>query len=72
MSEVQEPMALRPREAAKVLGVSLRTLCAWESAGLITAARIGTGKRRTVLYPLAELKAWLASQLAQAKAEVDA
>ena len=67
MSEVQEPIALRPREAAKLLGISLRTLCAWECAGLITAARIGTGKRKTVLYPVNTLKEWLANQIANAK-----
>jgi hypothetical protein len=29
--------------------------------------RVGSGKRRTVLYPIADLQAWLTRQAAQAK-----
>lgn len=59
MSEL-ERVALRPRDAAKVLGISPRTL--WELSrprGPIPCIRIGRGKRKTVLYPVAELRAWL-------------
>lgn len=69
MSENQEPMALNPRDAARMLGISQRTLYGWECAGLITAVRIGAGNRKTVRFPVAYLKEWLANQLAQAKAE---
>ncbi len=55
----QTPLALRPREAAKMLGVSPRTLWGWTQAGLIPCARVGTGGRKTVLYPVADLRAWL-------------
>jgi len=62
-SNVQsQPVVLRYREAAKALGVSQRTLWLWTKAGLIPHVRVGLGRRKTILYPLDELKAWLASQ----------
>lgn len=54
-----EPLAYRPREAAKVLGISERTLWQLTHDGKIPCVRLGTGKRRAVLYPVAELQAWL-------------
>jgi predicted DNA-binding transcriptional regulator AlpA len=57
------PLALRPREAAKTLGISARTLWALTAPrGPIPCLRIGHGKRQTVLYPVAELQAWLSRQ----------
>jgi hypothetical protein len=35
--------------------------------GLVPCVRVGSGKRRTVLYPLAELQAWLTREAATAK-----
>lgn len=69
MTQSQEPLSLRPRDAAKALGVSTRTLWTWTQAGIVPCARTGTGKRKTVLYYVADLKNWLAkqSQLAQTK-----
>lgn len=61
------PLALRPREAAKALGISARHLWQLTKDGHIPCARIGSGTRKTVLYPVAELEAWLASQSARAK-----
>lgn len=61
------PLALRPRDAAKMIGVSARTLWAWTDAGLIPCARVGTGKRKTVLYSVADLQAWLSRQAAATK-----
>jgi len=58
-----EPLALRPREAAKALGISPRTLWGLTAPrGPIPCLRIGRGKRQTVLYPVAELQAWLRRQ----------
>jgi excisionase family DNA binding protein len=54
-------LALRPREAAKALGVSERTLWSWTGDGLIPCVRIGTG--RTVLYPVEMLRRWLEEQM---------
>ena len=61
MSEVP-PLALRPREAAKALGISARYLWQLTKDGRIPCVRVGGGKRKTVLYPVAELRAWLTQQ----------
>jgi excisionase family DNA binding protein len=50
-----ERLALRPAEAARLLGVSGRTLWSWTSRGLIPFIRIN----RTILYPYSALKEWL-------------
>ena len=57
------PLAFRPREAAKALGISPRLLWQLTHDGEIPRARIGTGTRRTVLYPISELAAWLDRQV---------
>ena len=58
-----EPLAIRPREAAKALGISVRTLWALSAPrGPIPCLRIGHGKRRSVLFPVIDLRAWLSSQ----------
>jgi len=69
---ISAPLALGPREAAKALGISVRTL--WGLTvprGPIPAIRLGHGRRRIVLYPLAELQAWLARQTQAAKGAND-
>jgi excisionase family DNA binding protein len=48
-------LALRPREAAKMLSVSQRTLWSWTKAGIIPHIRIG----RCVIYPADSLRIWL-------------
>lgn len=53
------PLALRPRQAARALGISSRHLWQLTRDGHIPCVRIGRGKRRTVLYPIADLEAWL-------------
>lgn len=59
MNESISPLVLRPREAAKALGISPRLLWQLTKDGRIPCVRVGSGKRRTVLYPLADLQAWL-------------
>jgi excisionase family DNA binding protein len=61
------PLALRPRDAAKALGISPRLLWQLTHDGHIPCVRVGSGKRRTVLYPTAELQAWLSRQAEAAK-----
>jgi excisionase family DNA binding protein len=61
-TSVLAPLALRPREAAKALGISPRLLWQLTHDGLIPCVRVGSGKRRTVLYPVADLQAWLTRQ----------
>ena len=53
-------LALRPREAARALGISARTLWAWTKAGRVPSVRVG----HVVMYPTDALKAWLAQQAA--------
>jgi len=54
-------LALRPREAAKVLGISERTLWGLTAPrGPIPAVKLGSGKRSGVLYRVADLENWLA------------
>jgi excisionase family DNA binding protein len=67
MTELTSPLALRPREAAKALGISVRHLWQLTKDGHIPCVRIGSGTRKTVLYPVAELHAWLSRQSATAK-----
>ena len=59
---VQTTLALRPRETAKALGISPRLLWQLTHDGQIPCVRVGSGKRRTVLYPTADLQAWLSRQ----------
>jgi predicted DNA-binding transcriptional regulator AlpA len=61
-------LALRPREAAQALGISPRTLWGLTTPrGPVPCLRIGHGKRQTVLYPVADLQAWLTRQTEAAK-----
>jgi excisionase family DNA binding protein len=64
---LSSPLALRPREAAKALGISPRLLWQLTKDGHLPCVRVGNGKRRTVLYPLADLQAWLTRQAGTAK-----
>lgn len=61
------PLSVRLRVAARMLGVSERTLWGWTRDRLVPCVRVGVGKRKTVLYPVAELQAWLARQAEDAK-----
>lgn len=59
-------LALRPIEAAKALGISPRTLWGLTAPrGPIPCVKIGDGKRSAVLYRLADLESWLASESAE-------
>ena len=56
------PLAMRPKEAAKALGIGQRKL--WQLSqprGPIPCVRVGV----CVLYPVAMLEAWLAQQTAK-------
>lgn len=55
-----EPLSYRPRDAARMLGVSARTLYEWTRSGRVHCVRIGTGKRAAVLYPVESLRRLLA------------
>lgn len=58
-------LALRPREAARALGIGPRTLWGLTTPrGPIPCVRIGSG---VILYPVPALAAWLANEAAKAK-----
>lgn len=61
------PLALRPRDAAKALGISARLLWQLTKDGQIPCVRVGSGSRKTVLYPLVELQAWLSREATPVK-----
>ena len=67
--EEAPPLALRPREAAKRLRISERLLWQLTHDGHIPCVRIGTGKRRSVLYPVSLLEQWLREQAAEGGAK---
>ena len=56
-------LALRPREAARAIGISERLLWSRTRAGEIPHVRVG----RCVLYPVAALEQWLAEQVGRDK-----
>lgn len=53
------PLALRPKQAARALGIGTRKLWEMTNRGLIPCVRFG----RAVTYPVAELERWLSEQL---------
>ncbi len=54
-------LALRPKEAAKALGIGERLLWSMTNQNLIPHVRLG----KAVLYPVAELERWLSEQAAK-------
>ena len=55
------PLAIRPAEAARLLGISPRKL--WSMTADRTSGIPHLKLGRAVLYPVAELKQWLADQV---------
>jgi excisionase family DNA binding protein len=53
------PLALRPKDAARALGIGQRKLWELTKDGKIPCIRIGV----CVLYPVPLLQAWLAEQV---------
>ncbi len=51
-------LAMRPREAAKAIGISERTLWQWTEDGYVPHVRHG----KVVLYPVDALRDWLRRQ----------
>jgi excisionase family DNA binding protein len=52
------PLALRPKDAAKALGIGARLLWSLTNQGVIPHIKLG----RATLYPTDLLRAWLAEQ----------
>lgn len=57
-SNLSEPFAVRARDAARLLGVSERTLANWTKSGVVPSIK----QDRTRLYPLAALREWIAAR----------
>jgi excisionase family DNA binding protein len=56
------PLALRPKDAAKALGIGQRKLWELTKRGVIPCVKAGT----CVLYPVEELRAWLSAHATKA------
>jgi excisionase family DNA binding protein len=56
-------LALRPKDAARALGISDRLLWSWTNQGKIPCVRIG----KRLVYPVQQLTAWLAAQAGEGK-----
>ena len=54
---VHSVLALRPKDAAKALGIGQRKLWELTKAGTIPHVKVGTA----TLYPIDELRAWLSA-----------
>ena len=65
------PLAFRPKEAAKALGISPRHLWQLTKDGHIPCIRLGNGRRKTILYPVTQLQTWLAHRAVSAKGVAD-
>ena len=63
MDSVTSQLALRPRDAAKALGISARKL--WEITADKTSGIPHVRLGRAILYPLDLLRDWLAKQAAK-------
>jgi excisionase family DNA binding protein len=59
------PLALRPKDAAKALGIGQRKLWELTKAGDIPHVKVGTA----TLYPVDELRAWLKREAGKAVRE---
>lgn len=60
-------LAMRPREAAKALGISERLLWDWTNRGKVPHIRVG----KAILYPVDVLRRWLDEQAATGKGAAD-
>jgi|DewCreStandDraft_5_1066085.scaffolds.fasta_scaffold01204_6 excisionase family DNA binding protein len=59
MENELSPLALRPKEAARLLGISVRHLRELTKRGTIPCVRPNLGRRSAVLYPVELLREWL-------------
>ena len=56
------PLALRPKDAAKALGIGRRKLWELTNRGIVPHVKCG----RAIVYPVVSLQAWLAEQAEKA------
>ena len=60
-----QPLALRPKEAARVLGIGERLLWTLTNQGVVPHVRLG----RAIVYPVDELRGWLTERAANGMAK---
>lgn len=58
LPQASATLALRPKDAAKALGIGVRLLWTMTNTGEIPHTRIG----RAVVYPVADLQRWLSER----------
>ncbi|GEM_PF-412898 len=58
----ETPLALRPKDAAKALGIGQRLLWTLTHEGAIPHARMGS---KAIVYPVDALRAWLTEEAAK-------
>jgi excisionase family DNA binding protein len=58
-------LAMRPREAAKAIGVSERTLWTWTHNNEIPHVRMG----KAILYPVDALRRWLEARVVEQRGQ---
>ncbi len=71
MQNSQTKLALRPREAAKMLSISERTLWALTKQGRIPCVKLGEGRTSAVLYPVSSLEEFLSQGMTQLKEQTE-
>ncbi|MEZ6141708.1 MAG: helix-turn-helix domain-containing protein [Zavarzinella sp.] len=59
------PLALRPREAARLLSISTRTLWELVRQGRVKRIKLGTAKNSPVMFRRCDLEAFLAAEMQQ-------
>ena len=64
-----EPMLVDKDEAARLLGVSPRTIEAWAAARKIPSVKLGQGKRSPLRFRPADLRAWIAARVVAVEGE---
>lgn len=62
-STLNVTLSLRPKDAAKALGIGQRKLWELTKAGVIPSVKAGT----CTLYPVEELRAWLSAEAAKGR-----
>jgi excisionase family DNA binding protein len=66
-TDLSAPLALRPREAAKALGISARHLWQLTKDGHIPCVRVGSGKRQDRPLPAGRPASWLSRESNKSK-----
>lgn len=66
-----EPLACRIKDAARILGLSVRTVWQLAHDGEIPVVRVGTGRRRSLLFPIEGLRSWLLERSARNQADTE-